>query len=54
MSQVTLDTRTKAVDISELLKPFVTRGQYFHFWKNNVPVVNGICCQDKMLEYSYN
>lgn len=32
----------------------VTRGQYFHFWKNNVPVVNGIFCQDKMLEYAYN
>ena len=31
-----------------------TRGHYFHFWKNNVPKVNGIFCQDKMLEYAYN
>ena len=32
----------------------VTRGQYFHFWKNNVPVVNRVFCQDKMLECAYN
>jgi hypothetical protein len=37
------------------LKPVVTLGQYIHFWKKkNVPVVNGIFCQDKMLEYAYN
>ena len=37
-----------------IYEPFVTRGQYFHFWKNNIPVVNRIFCQDKMLEYAYN
>jgi hypothetical protein len=36
------------------LKPFVTRGQYFHFWIKNVPVLKGIFCQDKMLDYAYN
>ena len=30
----------------------MTRGQYFHFWKNNISVVNGIFCQDKMLDAS--
>ena len=32
----------------------VTRGQYFHFWEKNIPIVNRIFCQDKMLEYAYN
>ena len=34
--------------------PVESTGHYFHFWKNNVPKVNGLFCQDKMLEYAYN
>jgi hypothetical protein len=26
----------------------------FHFWMKNVPVLNGIFCHDKMLDYAYN
>ena len=37
-----------------LLKPFVTRGQYFHFWIKNVLFLNRIFCNDKMLDYAYN
>jgi hypothetical protein len=37
-----------------IISLIVTRGQHFHFWKNNVPLVNGVFCQDKMLEYAYN
>ena len=49
----TVQCFTGIYDVSAL-KPIVTRGQYFHFWKKNVPVVNGLFCKVKMPEYAYN
>jgi hypothetical protein len=41
--------------LMSLVKPVATLGAVFSFWgEKNVPVLNRIFCQDKMLEYAYN